>query len=94
MAIPDEEHCEREAARAIRDLDDEELSAIQRFARQHGRQWKDRLASVYWYNARVWRGPGSEPHDGAVLHGLRNDPRWNHAGLAKFRLPRTGASHE
>jgi hypothetical protein len=62
-----------------------EEAAIARFAADHGRTWKATLTNVYWYNARVWRG--GQEGDGAVLHGLRNDPNWNHVGLDKYRLP-------
>lgn len=71
-----------------RDLFPDEAEAVARFAKAHGRQWKRELASVYWYNARPWRGPGSEPNDGGILHGLRNDPRWGHDGLDLYRLPK------
>lgn len=63
----------------------DEAAAIARFAKAHGRRWKHELAAVYWYNARPWRGPGSEPSDGAILHGLRNCPNWAHEGLRRYR---------
>ena len=65
----------------IRELTAEESAALQAFAAKHGRSWKDKLASVYWYNARVWNGH-------ACLHGLRNDPAWGHDGLQAYRLPK------
>lgn len=70
----------------MRELTDDELEAIGRFAAAHGRKWKYVLASTYWCNARPWRGPNSEPNDGGILHGLRNDPNWGHEGLEKFKL--------
>ena len=65
----------------IRELTNEETAALQAFAAKFGRTWKDKLASVYWYNARVWNG-----HN--CLHALRNDPSWGHAGLHAYRLPK------
>jgi hypothetical protein len=71
-----------------RKLFPDEEAAIMRFAAAHGRCWKNHLASIYWYNARLWQGPGSEPNDGGILHGLRNDPNWNTVGLRNYKLPR------
>lgn len=67
-----------------RDLFPDEKAALRRFIAAEGRTWRAKLTEVYWYNARMWRGPGSEEGDGAILHGLRNDPRWAHTGLAKL----------
>ena len=74
----------------FRTLTIDELAALQRFAKAHGRRWKMRLATEYWYNARILRGPGPSEYadDGYVLHGLRNCPNWGHDGLAAFRLAR------
>jgi hypothetical protein len=60
-----------------RDLTDRELQSLQDFAKAHGRSWRDKLAMVYWYNARVWDGRNE-------LHGLRNEfgPDW----LYRFKL--------
>jgi|GEM_PF-5820220 len=69
-----------------RALFDDEAAAIARFAKAHGRKWKSVLAQTYWCNARPW-GCG-EPSDGAILHGLRNDPNWNHVGLQAYKLPK------
>jgi hypothetical protein len=69
-----------------RPLFQDEEAAIVRFAKAEGPLWKQKLAQVYWYNARIWSG--GEPGDGAVLHGLRNDPRWNTAGLDRYKLPK------
>lgn len=69
----------------IRNLEIEELHALRRFANAHGRNWKNILRDVYWYNARPWRGTGSEPQDGGILHALRNDPLWSFYGLASFK---------
>ena len=69
-----------------RELFDDELAAIKRFAAAHGRFWKRELQMVYWYNARPWGGPESEPGDGGILHGLRNDPNWGYIGLRDFKL--------
>lgn len=68
-----------------RKLDTDEINALERFAAAHGRTWKSKLGRR-WYNACVWRGDGSEPHDGAILHALRNDPNWGVKGLDKHRL--------
>lgn len=67
-----------------RELSANEAAAVARFAKAHGRKWKSALAQVYWYNARPWSG--GEPNDGYVLHGLRNDPNWNHEGLQAYKL--------
>ena len=72
----------------IRELDDDELAALKRFAACYGRNWKNQLASVYWYNSRLWRGTGYQENDGAILHGLRNDPKWSHAGLNDIKIPK------
>lgn len=51
-------------------------AALQAFADAHGRNWKSELSDVYWYNARIWRGP--EENMGYVLHTIRNNygPEW------------------
>jgi hypothetical protein len=68
----------------IRDLTTAETSALHAFAAKFGRSWKDKLASVYWYNARIW-------NDQPCLHALRNDPSWGHEGLQAYRLvPKAG----
>ncbi len=61
-----------------RELQPDELAALARFAAAHGRGWKSVLTDTYWYNARLWQGPGSEPNDGSILHTIRNDlgPDW------------------
>jgi hypothetical protein len=54
-------------------------AALQAFADAFGRGWKDKLADVYWYNARVWRGPkGDDEMMGCTLHAIRNNfgPTW------------------
>jgi len=66
-----------------RDLTDHELEAVQAFAKEFGRTWKDRLAFDYWPRARLY-----VTRDGrqlAVLHALRNNlgPQW----LAQYKLP-------
>jgi hypothetical protein len=63
----------------IRKLTIDEAAALQAFAAKHGKSWKDKLASVYWYNARIWNGQH-------CLHALRNDPAWGFEGLQAFRL--------
>jgi hypothetical protein len=65
----------------IRELTDNETAALQAFAARHGHSWKEQLAGVYWYNARVWHG-----HH--CLYALRNDPAWGHEGLRRYRLPK------
>jgi hypothetical protein len=65
----------------IRELTNEESSALQAFAAKHGRTWKRKLAEIYWYNARIWDGRH-------CLHGLRNDPAFGHAGLDAYKLPK------
>lgn len=60
----------------FRELQADESAALQAFADAHGRRWRDELANVYWYNARVWHGP--VPGMGNVLHAIRNEfgPSW------------------
>lgn len=53
-----------------RALTKEEDAALIAFAAAHGKKWKDTLASVYWFNARVWSG-GKEGM-GTTLHYIRN----------------------
>lgn len=71
--------------RKYRNLTDEEIAALQAFAKEHGRRWKDELTDVYWYNARIWRGP--DERMGYLLHGLRNEfgPTWL---LDHLKLPK------
>lgn len=59
-----------------RNLTSEEKSAMEAFAKAHGRKWRDELNMVYWYNARIWNGP--VPGMGNLLHGIRNEfgPTW------------------
>lgn len=50
----------------------DEIKALDAFAAQHKRTWRDTLTQVYWYNARIWRDlDGSDLH-GTTLHRLRN----------------------
>jgi len=65
---------------AIRDLAADELDAIKSYALENGRLWKADLAAD-WYNARAIG------ERGAILHALRNDPRWGHEGLRAFIMP-------
>lgn len=62
--------------RTYRELDEHETAALQAFADAHGPRWRHELSDVYWYNARIWRGPTE--NTGAVLHGIRNEfgPTW------------------
>lgn len=69
----------------IRALQPHEREALQSYAAEHGRKWKEALR-LDWYNARAIGDRG------AILHGLRNDPRWGHEGLDAYMLPyRPGA---
>lgn len=70
----------------IRALTEQEETAIQAFAHEFGRTWKSQLTDVYWYNARLFTDAQGVEH--SCLHALRNDPRWAHAGLAAYRLPK------
>ena len=65
-----------------RALSPAELSALQSYAAQYGRQWKAAL-TLDWYNARAIG------ERGAILHGVRNDlgQRW----LNTFQLPKAEA---
>lgn len=64
-----------------RELQPEELQAIQTFAAHYGRKWKDKLAFEYWFTARIFSKAGIEYPE---LQRLRNDlgPSW----LAGFKL--------
>ena len=66
-----------------RELLPEELEALRIFAADYGKQWKEKLSMVYWYNARIYRGRDGKQYP--ELHSLRNEfgPSW----LAKFKLP-------
>ena len=62
-----------------RPLNTDEAAALQAFADQHGKKWRDTLSMTYWYNARLWRGAnGNDDEVGTVLHGIRNNrgPSW------------------
>jgi hypothetical protein len=65
-------------AMTIRDLTADEYAALCDYAHENGRTWRNKL-ELDWYNARAIGDRG------AILHGLRNDPRWNHQGLYGFR---------
>jgi hypothetical protein len=67
---------------AYRELTAGELEAVQLFAAEFGRAWKDRLAFDYWYNARIFVARGGRECN--ELHRLRNElgPQW----LAQFKL--------
>jgi len=70
------------ANQKYRDLTASELEAVQLFAAEFGRTWKDRLAFDYWYNARIFIARnGRSCHE---LHRLRNElgPLW----LVQFKL--------
>ena len=70
------------ANQKYRDLTASELEAVQLFAAEFGRTWKDRLAFDYWYNARIFiTRNGRSCHE---LHRLRNElgPLW----LVQFKL--------
>jgi hypothetical protein len=62
--------------REYRELTAFELESLHAFAKAHGRRWREELGNVYWYNARIWRGP--VPGMGNQLHGIRNEfgPTW------------------
>ena len=72
----------KQANHAYRDLTAGELEAVQLFAAEFGRTWKERLAMDYWYNARIYVTRGGR--ECSELHVLRNQlgPRW----LAQFKL--------
>ena len=59
-----------------RELNSEELEALQAFAAEYGRKWKEKLSMVYWYNARVYRSRDGKEYP--VLHRMRNEfgPDW------------------
>jgi hypothetical protein len=67
-----------------RALAPDELAALQIFAAENGRGWKEKLNFVYWFNARIYRDRAGNSH--YALHRLRNDlgPSW----LAGFALPK------
>lgn len=63
---------------SCRALTPEEVRALFAFAQAKGRTWKAELRDAYWFNARLWTGPkGNDERVGSILHGLRNDGRFN-----------------
>lgn len=54
-----------------------EREALEAFAKEHGRNWREELNNVYWYNARIWHGPEGKEY-GSTLHMIRNTrgPTW------------------
>jgi len=61
------------------ELTQEDRDALQAFADAHGRNWKNELGNVYWYNARLWRDPVTgDSRVGSILHAIRNNfgPSW------------------
>jgi hypothetical protein len=56
-----------------------DYNALASYAAEHGRKWKEAL-SLDWYHARAIG------ERGAILHALRNHPRFGCEGLEKFRL--------
>lgn len=77
-----------------RELEPQEIDALKAFAAAHKRKadltpgcenWKDELSMIYWYNARIWRGP--VPGMGNTLHAIRNEfgPTWLYD---VFKLPK------
>jgi hypothetical protein len=70
---------EDDRTRQYPELDAAHRAALQAFADEHGRRWKDELGNVYWYNARIWhdhKNPGKQ--HGSLLHAIRNNfgPTW------------------
>jgi hypothetical protein len=67
-----------------RDLLPDELEALQIFAAEFGKKWKETLSFTYWYNARIYRAR-RDGKEYTVLHRMRNEfgPEW----LAQFTLP-------
>ncbi|HET9566035.1 MAG TPA: hypothetical protein VFP27_16415 [Mycobacterium sp.] len=65
----------KHAQLSLRPLTPDELTALKAYAARHGRTWKDRLGTD-WYYARLT----------GLLHALRNShgPSW----LRKFTLPK------
>lgn len=62
-----------------RPLTTDEFTALQAFAKAHGRRWKHELNMTYWYNARIWDGAAHLGiNAGNLLHSLRNEfgPTW------------------
>lgn len=68
-----------------RDLTEFEHQSLEAFASAHKRKadrtagcldWREELSMIYWYNARIWRGPVDGM--GTALHGIRNEfgPTW------------------
>jgi len=71
---------------AYPNLTTDEIAALKAFAADYGRNWKSKLANVYWPNARLWRDASGDSRPGSILHGLRNShgPSW----LDDFKLPK------
>lgn len=67
-----------------RKLQDHEITALQAFAKEHGRNWKSALI-LNWGYARVWTCD-SMPNAGNFLHALRNE--FGATWLYNFKLPK------
>lgn len=65
-------------------LTPQQVAALEAFAAGNGKGWKEKLACVYWYNARIWIAPDGTKDHGTTLHGLRNMPG-GHAALENFK---------
>lgn len=65
-------------------LDPEELDALQRFAAEYGREWKQYLLAAWLSYAYKGRHMGGK--DTGILRNIRND-RGN-AWLHSFKLPK------
>ena len=63
--------------------DAEEYAALESYAKEFGRKWKESL-SLDWYNARCREAKDGFRNRGSILHGLRNHPGFGPTGLDLF----------
>jgi hypothetical protein len=90
----------RDVFRALTEFEHQSLEAFaeaHRYQRNRSRgcrTWRAQLSDIYWYNARIWRGPVEGM--GSALHGIRNDlgPTWlYHHYKPRAKAARTIAEH-
>ena len=64
------------AKQEYRELLPDELAALQAFVGEFGKEWKEKLSMVYWYNARVYRDKSGKEYP--VLRQMRSGfgPDW------------------
>lgn len=71
-----------------RELSPEELEAVQAFAKEYGREWKQYLMAAWLSYSYKGRHMGGQ--DAGLLRGIRNDYRLGTEWLHGFKLPKEG----